>query len=243
MGEEVNARSPAAATGGGIGAAIYCGAFAVAGTLVGTAARALYPDLSDPDDALATIVGDLLPVGVRGLVLTAALSALMSTASGVLIACSTVTTNDLLPALRVGSARPGSSVRSDRIATAALGLLAIAISAVVDDVVAALTVAYNVLVGGLLVAVLGGLFWRRGTRVAALASTATGALVVIAAMIVSGVDANAPIYAGLRTSLLVYVVVSLSTAPPPERVLREWGERVAGTGAHEQDSARTNAPG
>ena len=50
------ARSPASATAGGVAAAIYCGVFAVAGALVGTAARALYPELSDPEHAFATVV-------------------------------------------------------------------------------------------------------------------------------------------------------------------------------------------
>ncbi|MBE9376487.1 sodium:solute symporter [Saccharopolyspora sp. HNM0983] len=231
------ARSEASATGGGIGAAVYCAIFAVSGALVGTAARAMYPGLGDPDDAFATIVADLLPVGVRGLVLAAALSALMSTASGALIACSTVSTHDLLPKL----GGPAGGVRTDRIATVVLGALAIGISAAIGDVVAALTVAYNVLVGGLLVAVLGGLLWRRGTRAAALASTATGAIAVIAAMIVSGVDANSPIYLGLGASLVVYVVVSLCTPSPPEHVLRAWDERISGV--REQDpTARTTAP-
>ena len=33
--------------------------------------------------------------------------------------------------------------------------------------VAALTIAYDILVGGLLVAILGGLVWKRGTGIAA----------------------------------------------------------------------------
>ena len=40
--------------------------------------------------------------------------------------------------------------------------------------VAALTVAYDILVGGLLVPILGGLLWRRGTGTGALAAMGVG---------------------------------------------------------------------
>ncbi|PXY28474.1 sodium:solute symporter [Prauserella muralis] len=219
------ARSPKVSTWGGIGSAVYCAVYAIAGALIGTAAKALYPNLGNADDAFATIVRDLLPSGVRGLVLAAALSALMSTASGALIACSTVSTTDILPKLL--RRELGTSVATNRIATVVLGALAIGISMIVTDVVAALTVAYNILVGGLLVAILGALLWRRGTRAGALASMVTGSVVVIVSMITQGLLANEPIYYGLGASLVVYVVVSLATPRTSDAVLRTWDQRLA----------------
>ncbi|MGH3451501.1 MAG: sodium:solute symporter, partial [Haloechinothrix sp.] len=155
------ARSPKVATFGGIGSGLYCLVYAIAGALIGTAAKTLYPDLAAADNAFATIVERLLPAGVRGLVIAAALSALMSTASGALIACSAVSTTDILGKVRRFSraGAGGSELSANRIATLVLGLVAIGIAMVVTDVVAALTVAYNILVGGLLVAILGALLW------------------------------------------------------------------------------------
>lgn len=105
--------------------------------LIGTAAKVLYPDLGSAHDAFATIAERLLPTGVRGLVLAAALSALMSTSSGALIACSTTTTSDLLRKIGL----KGGEVLRNRITMLVLGIVAIGLAMVVDDVVDALTIA------------------------------------------------------------------------------------------------------
>jgi SSS family solute:Na+ symporter len=223
------ARSPGVATAGGVISGVYCLVYGVAGALIGTAAKALYPDLAHAQDAFATIAERLLPTGVRGLVLAAALSAMMSTASGALIGCSTVTSTDLLGVLW---RRPGwqrlSAVTQNRLTTLVLGLLAIGIATAVNDVVGALTVAYNLLVGGLLVAIVGALFWRRGTTQGAVASIAAGSVVAVAAMVVEGLEANGPIFYGLAASLVVYVVVSLLTPPTRDDLLGSWSRRLAG---------------
>lgn len=229
------ARSHRVATLGGISSGVYCLLYAFAGALIGTAAKALYPNLSNADDAFTTIVRDVLPTGVRGLVLAAALAAVMSTASGGLIACSTVAANDLWPRLRrAGRSRSDQTgtgsgeVRTNRLFTAAIGLLAIGIAVAVADVVAALTVAYNILVGGLLVPIVGGLLWKRGTRQGALSGMLAGTAVVLATMALRGTLANEPIYCGLLASLLAYVLVSLRTARTDPEVLRAWETRLAG---------------
>jgi SSS family solute:Na+ symporter len=223
------ARTPKVATVGGIISGSYCLIYGLAGAVIGMAAKALYPDLANAQDAFATIVERLLPTGVRGLVLAAALSAMMSTASGALIGCSTVSTTDLLGKLW---RRPGvprlSEVNQNRVTTLVLGILAIGIAMVVNDVVGALTVAYNLLVGGLLVAIVGALFWKRGTTAGAVASIAAGSLVAVVSMIVAGLEANEPIFYGLGASLVVYLVVSLLTPPTPDEVLHAWSQRLAG---------------
>lgn len=76
------ARGDRVAKLGGTVAGTYCLVYALAGAVIGTAAKVLYPTLANADDAFATIVKDALPVGVKGLVLAAALSAVMSTTGG-----------------------------------------------------------------------------------------------------------------------------------------------------------------
>ena len=125
-----------------------------------------------------------------------------------------------------------------------LGVVAIVIAIITKDVVAALTIAYDILVGGLLVAILGGLVWKRGTGVAAAASMAVGSVITLGTMIVleinaevplDGVYANEPIYYGLLASALVYVAVSLLTKPTDPAVMKNWHERVAGRSDHEEE--------
>ncbi|MGW1377118.1 sodium:solute symporter [Streptomyces sp. NPDC002446] len=226
------ARSDRVARLGGTAAGTYCLAYALAGAVIGTAAKVLYPRLGSPDDAFATIVKDALPMGVRGLVLAAALSAVMSTSSGALIACATVANNDIWSRVRGAVRKPEAAdgavhdeVRGNRLFILLMGVAVIGIAIVLNDVVAALTVAYNLLVGGLLVPILGGLLWKRGTAAGALASVAVGGATVVGLMAVFGVLANEPIYYGLIASLVAYVAVSLATRPTDATVLAAWRER------------------
>ena len=74
---------------------MYCLLYALTGALVGTAARVILPDLATPDNAFARIATEALPIGITGLVLAAALAAVMSTASAGLLASSTILANDV----------------------------------------------------------------------------------------------------------------------------------------------------
>ncbi|MFI8169458.1 sodium:solute symporter [Streptomyces sp. NPDC085931] len=223
------ARSDRTAKWGGTVAGTYCLAYALAGAVIGTAAKVLYPKLGSPDDAFATIVKDELPVGVRGLVLAAALAAVMSTSSGALIACATVANNDIWSRLR-GRAAEGErdEVRGNRAFILLMGLAVIATAIAIDNVVEALTVAYNLLVGGLLVPILGGLVWRRGTVYGALSSVVVGGVAVVVLMATHGILANEPVYYGLLASLAAYVIVSLASPATDAAVLAAWRERLAG---------------
>ncbi|CAM5398735.1 sodium:solute symporter [Streptomyces viridochromogenes] len=238
------ARSDTTAKWGGTVAGTYCLAYALAGAVIGTAAKVLYPDLSSADDAFATIVKDELPMGVRGLVLAAALAAVMSTSSGALIACATVANNDIWARLR-GVVRPGDGeahdeVRGNRAFILLMGIAVIGTAIALNNVVEALTVAYNLLVGGLLVPILGGLLWRRGTAQGALASVVVGGVAVITLMATHGILANEPVYYGLLSSLAAYVAVSLLTKPTDAAVLAVWRERLAGRDP--QDAERASEP-
>ncbi|MDI3404318.1 sodium:solute symporter [Streptomyces cavernicola] len=228
------ARSDKVARLGGAAAGTYCLVYAIAGAVIGTAAKVMYPNLESADAAFATIVKDELPMGVRGLVLAAALAAVMSTSSGALIACATVANNDIWSRLR-GIVKPSGhdegphdEVKGNRLFILIMGAAVVVISIALNDVVAALTVAYNLLVGGLLVPILGGLVWRRGTAAGALASVAAGGISVVALMAYYGILANEAVYGGLLASLAVYVVVSLATPPTDAAVLAAWRERLAG---------------
>ncbi|MGH7292821.1 MAG: sodium:solute symporter, partial [Myxococcota bacterium] len=90
------------------------------------------------------------------------------------------------------------------------------------------TIAYDILVGGLLVSILGGFLWKRATGTGALCAMALGTVVTLGSMAVFGVLANEPIYFGLAASLVAYVVASLLTPRTPSDVLAVWDDRLAG---------------
>jgi SSS family solute:Na+ symporter len=207
------ARSVKVARNGGIGVGCYCLCYALAGAMIGAAGRVFLPPLAHADAAFAQIVNAVLPVGLRGLVLAAALAAIMSTASACLLAASTVLLEDVY--LRLRGTRNAGSIGQSRAVTLILGVVMMLLSCLMHDVIAALTVAYDLLVGGLLVAVIGAMLWRRGTAAGALASIALGSTLVCVLLAVTGIDSDLPIYVGLGGSLIVYVVVSLCKMAAP----------------------------
>ncbi|HGN0726963.1 sodium:solute symporter, partial [Pseudomonas aeruginosa] len=79
------ARSETVAKVAGSAAGIYCVLYGMAGALIGMAAKVLLPDLENVNNAFASVVEHSLPNGIRGLVIAAALAALMSTASAGLL--------------------------------------------------------------------------------------------------------------------------------------------------------------
>jgi SSS family solute:Na+ symporter len=250
------ARSPQVAKWGGTTAALYCVLYGIAGAVIGMAASTFLPDIEAKDDVYAQIAESILPVGISGLVLAAAVAAMMSTASGALIATATVARTDVKPLLqrligrgpddehteRIRGERSdgGDDVHSDRLYVVVLGIVVIVIAALLNDVVAALTIAYDILVGGLLVAILGGFLWKRATGTGALWSMAVGTVVTLGTMVIVGdVLANEPIYYGLAASLVVYVIASLATPRTSPEVLDEWDARLAGREHADQRAPRT----
>ena len=205
------ARNVKVARNGGILVGLYCLAYALAGALIGAAGHVFLPNLADPDSAFAHIVNAVLPTGLRGLVLAASLAAMMSTASACLLASSTVLLEDVY--LRLRGAGSIGSVLQSRVVTFGFGVAMTVVASLTHDVIAAVTVAYDLLVGALFVPVIGAMLWRRGTGAGAISSIAIGAAAVVAMLFTQGIDSDAPIYAGFGSSLGVYLAVSLLTAP------------------------------
>lgn len=200
------ARSEKVAIYAGSIAGVYCVIYGLVGALIGMCAKVLLPELSDVNNAFAAIVQSTMPDGLRGLVIAAALAAMMSTASAGLLAASTTLTEDILP---IFTGRKQASLQTNRLCTLLTGLAVLAIALVVRDVISALTLAYNLLVGGMLIPLIGAIYWRRATTTAAITSMALGFTTALVMMLKDGFDANTPIYYSLAIGLVSFVVVSL----------------------------------
>ncbi|MEQ8207551.1 MAG: hypothetical protein RIA65_15365, partial [Woeseia sp.] len=179
--------------------------------VIGMSAKVLLPDLADVNNAYAAVIQASLPEGVRSIVIAAAMAAMMSTASAGLLAASSTFTEDLLPRFRGGQP---SGLRINRIGTMVTGVLVLVVALVVDDVLSALALAYNLLVGGMLIPLIGAIFWRAATPAGATASMSLGFITAAIFMFLDGVDANTPIYYSLAIGLVSFVIVSLLTQRP-----------------------------
>ncbi|WP_043633054.1 sodium:solute symporter [Chromobacterium haemolyticum] len=197
------ARDGKVASYAGSAAGLYCLLYGLVCALIGMAGRVLLPELENPNNAFAAVVKGVLPDGVRGLVIAAALAAMMSTASAALLAASTTLTEDLLPGERAGLWR-------NRAATLLAGVLVLALAMLVNDVIQALTLAYNLLVGSMLVPLLAAICWPRATTAGAVSAMLGGLGVAVFFMLRDGLDANTPIYFSLLTSAGLMLVLSLA---------------------------------
>ncbi|ROZ99324.1 sodium:solute symporter [Gordonia sp. OPL2] len=232
------ARSPRVARWGGTAAGVYCVLYGIAGAAIGTASAVLIPNAEASDDVYADVAAQILPVGIAGLVLAGAVAAMMSTASGALIATATVCRNDIAPFVKTLLGRPShgdeiddteQDVHGNRVYIIVTGVLAVGLSILINDVVGAITIAYDVLVGGLFVPIVGGLVWKRANGAGAIAAMVGGLIATVTALLlVDDILDVMPVYVGLGTSLFLYVVVSLTTAPTQEPVRQEWKMRSSG---------------
>ncbi|MEM1202229.1 MAG: sodium:solute symporter [Acidobacteriota bacterium] len=134
-------------------------------------------ELAQPDQALPTLVGVLLPAGLRGLVVAGLLAALMSSLSSVFNSCSTLITWDIYRKLRP-EASERQLVRVGQIATGflvACGLAWIPTMKLISGQLYVYLQSVQAYISPPIAAVfLIGVAWRRVNASGAIASLATG---------------------------------------------------------------------
>ncbi len=190
--------------------------FAVGSTLIGLIARALMPDLQDPELATPMIIIELLPIGLAGIVIAAYIAAIMSTADSVLMGPVTIFTNDIYRKYLRPDAAEADLMRVARISTLVLGTLGIGMAYLVPNVLDLVLYAYTFGAAGLFFPMLGLLFFKGTTARGAFASMlAGGGSAVIWAALGEPLDIAAS-YAGWVIGLPVLVIVSRLTAHSPD---------------------------
>ncbi|MDJ0841670.1 MAG: sodium:solute symporter [Acidobacteriota bacterium] len=185
--------------------------------LPGTMARVLYPDLERADMVYPTMMFDLLPVGLRGLVLTALLAAIMSSIDSTLNSASTLVTMDFVKKLRP---------KSDNRFLVWTGRLVTFIFMVVSALWAPQILKFPslwqylqsvlaYLCPPIVACFLIGTFWRRANATGAFVSLIAGHVVSLI-LLLMGTGIHYLIIPGILfiISGLVLVLVSLATAEP-----------------------------
>ena len=194
----------------------------------GVMATALYPDLDNPDTVFPTLAFDLLPVGLRGLMLAALAAAIFSSLEAILNSASTLLTMDF-----VRSLKPNLSDRAlvwtGRLATLGFMILAAAWAPRIASFPTLWQYLQSILAyvtPPVVVIFLLGIFWPRGSNAGALATLGLGIPTGIAAWAgneILGWMGIQYLYASgllLVASALIFVVVSLVTPAPPAEAVR-----------------------
>jgi len=152
-------------------AAFLISLFALVIALIGMAARVLYPGIP-AEQAFPQIVVGTLPPALRGIVLTALVAALMSSADTCLLSQSVILTEDVFKRFRPIDER--KTLLITRLSIIMLGLVALALAITVKGVISSLLFAYTIFTCGLVVPVIAG-FYRERLKV-----TSSGALAALA---------------------------------------------------------------
>jgi SSS family solute:Na+ symporter len=178
-------------------------------------ARVVFPE-AESEMALPMLIRTALPPVVTGLIIASYFSAIMSTADSCLMASSGNLVNDVLGRHLLRRPSEASMMRLSRLATLAIGVVAIVIASNFEKVLDAILFAYAFMVSGLFVPTLGALFWRRASAAGAVWGMLAGGLSTLflqldvvalpRAVSVPGLDATAY---GIVLSAIVFATVSL----------------------------------
>jgi SSS family solute:Na+ symporter len=150
--------------------------FAFAPVLIGMAARAAVPGITDANTVLPTALTTLLPAWLGAIALAAVFSTEVDTCDAVLFMLSTSLSQDLYRRHIHPEASDVELLRVARAAAVTGGTLGVALSVFLPTVIDGLSIFYSLLGVTLLVPIVGGLVARRASSHEAYASIAAGVL-------------------------------------------------------------------
>ena len=168
----------------------------------------------DPELGLPMLLRTVLPVGLMGVMMSAYFSAIMSTADSCLIAASGNVTSDILRKIFKWEHDDDKLLRISQIVTLVLGVLALLLASFMNSVLNLMLYSYAFMVSGLLIPILGALFWEGSTATGALWSMIVGGFTTVVLSIQNAftlpLELDANIF-GITASLVVFVVISKIT--------------------------------
>lgn len=203
------ARNKKIAITGGALISVYAFLYSMAMVIIGMCALVLIPNITDTQSVFTVMAFETMPNGLLGIVFAAVAAAIMSTASGTLLASSTLITRDILRDHFFKYMTDREFLMLSRITTFILGIVAIIISLWIQSLLVAIDVAYAILAGAIFIPIVFGLFWKKTTARAAFLSMTISAVVVILGLIIEGMSSTNPILYGISVNIVVIIVVSL----------------------------------
>lgn len=214
--------------------------FSIFFVTLGPFVKVLYPNLEVADMALPTLVLDIMPGWVAGLVLAAPLAAIMSTVDSMLL----VTSSSVVKDIYLNYINPKASDRQiaklSYLTTIVIGV-GVVLFALTPPEYLQFIVIYAI--GGLeatfFAPIVFGLYWKRANTWGALASMYSGLLgYIILGEFFPNPFGMQTIVTATALSILMMIVVSYLTPEPSRSVIQKfWGKTVGNTTFKEQTIA------
>jgi len=189
--------------------------FALLWNLPGLAARVLYPNLSNPDSAVPTLIANLIPNVVLGLVVVGLLSSQLSTISGNLNGVATIFASDIYENVINRKATDKDVLWIARLITLITGIGMILFSYLVPILGGAVN-AYLTIIAIMdmplfVISVIYGLLWKRVNWQGAVTGYILGAISGIIGQFFYNLDFNLTTFITAATTLIFTPIVSLMT--------------------------------
>jgi len=213
------ARDARAARNGALLAAVLIVPLAIAAVWLGLAAAVLYPDhASSGSSVLARFVLDEFPTGLKGLMLVAVLSAIMSTADICILTASANYTRDIHQRYIRPDLSPKSMLRLGILASGVFGGLSMLLAWKMRDIIDILQLGFTINAAGLFLPTVLALYAKRVPASAAFWSIGATLVTVIGWRIAAdagagGVFATDPLWPGLAVSAVLLTVLTLAQRP------------------------------
>lgn len=179
---------------------------------IGMWSGAEFPDAGG-NAFIVMLMNKVSPI-VCAVMICAILAAIMSTASGALVATDALVVHDLYCGFINKNATEEQQKRLNLIVNIVVSVAAVVCALAFTNVIDLLSVGYTIMLSGTLVPLLGGIIWKRGTTKGAAASAAVGmitALLSIFGVITVPFSSIFPVLPGV----VAYIVVSLCTKHAP----------------------------
>jgi solute:Na+ symporter, SSS family len=201
-------------------AGFFSFAFYFVSASLGLIALVLYPNI-ETDQALPTVVMNLMPIGILGLVIAALLAVVMSTASSYLNSTAVVLTKDIYQPLRTSPVPANRRLTIERTTSVIVGAAATIFALSVPTIVDALLYSYTLWAPTIIVPLFAAVLFGIRSAPAALSGIAAGAIVTAVWQWVLpapfGLDDG--LIPGVLANLIVFTIVATVTADryPPRR--------------------------
>ncbi|GIO24132.1 sodium:solute symporter [Oceanobacillus sp. J11TS1] len=195
---------------GGILVGIYSFLYSMAMVIIGMCALVILPNIQDTQNVFSSMAFETLPTGLLGIVFAAVAAAIMSTASGTLLASSTLIAKDILKDHFFKGITDRQFLLLSRGTTMIISIIAIIIALWIQELLVAIDVAYALLAGAIFIPIVFGLFWKRATAKAAFYSILVSSAVVLGGLAIEGLSSSNPILYGIAANIVVMILLSLT---------------------------------
>jgi SSS family transporter len=197
-------------------------------TLVAIAGGVLLPAIERPDLTVPTLVSQLLPPIVGGVIIAAVLGAMMSTIDSILLLAGSLVVENIFVRYISRDVGHEKGLRIARMTTLVIGLLSLLVALRPPAAILwIVTISFSLMASAFTFPFLLGLWWPRGTKEGGIAGIIGGAVSCIFWYIIgylryrsldNWVGGIWPAIVGGFISLVLYVFVSWMTPPPPQKI-------------------------